>query len=104
MGENKFDIINKMHNDVPFRVTSVIRAYNMKSASGVFPTPISCSNNSPSLSTRQSEHLGPALNSVVSIASVSHCPPTIDGPNQTTPAIDFVNPISWHIDDIPLWM
>lgn len=58
-----------------------------------------------------------ALNSVVSIASVPHSPPTIDGPNpdpepeqnrtmdlafQTTPAIDFFDPMSWHIDDIPL--
>lgn len=57
-----------------------------------------------------------ALSSVVSIASVSHSP-TIDGPDpdpepeqnppmdlafQTTPAIDFFDPMSWHIDDIPL--
>ena len=41
------------------------------------------------------------------MASVSHCPPTIDGPNpdlpfQTTPAIDVFDPMSWQIDDVPL--
>lgn len=58
-----------------------------------------------------------ALNSVVCVASVSDCSavvgapdpapePALDGTTdwgfQTTAAIDFFDPLSWQIDDIPL--